>query len=292
MLVPRYYSPMVDAICILGGIGLAGIKGRYINVIFCLVFMSFSLNHIFVIKNYYHQPNKQQYRSCAEFIKEHSTKGEDLVSSFAWHYAYFFKGFEKAPERLNPTLDAYVNGLRPDSLNAKSFWYSGIREKNYVLSASSATFLKNTFLIDRRIDAFEANAIHFKKITKQVIPLDLSGFEPIKPTDEGSLLMDGSVNIKFSKVTLEKGSYKLMICGMSLPKIPLNNINAHISLKINDNKVGGCFINSSDSFLQFSIPFYNSQSREVSVELLFDNDFYIQGLDRNLKIQSVAVYKM
>jgi hypothetical protein len=246
---------------------------------------------LFIIKNYYHQPNKQQYRTCVEFIKQHSTVSEDLISSFAWHYGYFFKGFDKAPVRLNPSLDGYINGLMADSLNAKSFWYSGIRERNYVLSTKASTFLKNNFVVDNRIDAFETNAIHFKKTTKQVIQLDLSGFEPIKPDDSGKLLMDGSVNIRFGKVRLEKGSYKLVICGMSLPNSPLNDINAHLSLKINECKVGGCFINNSNSFLTYSIPFYYKQSGEVLIELLFDNDFYMQGLDRNVQITSVAIYK-
>ncbi len=291
ILVPRYFNPLIPAICLMAGIGIAEIRSKIIQITFMVLLVSFSITDLFVIKRYYTTPSKPQYRQNAAFVLQNLKADEPLVTIFWWHYQYFFRPSKADKQIQYGTLDTYCSKLQNEKQLPNSFWYLGTRDKNLALSTVNTLFLKDNYIIEQRADFHEVNATHFVRKKEQQIVLDLNKFEPTKEDENRQLFMNGSGSVRYEKLVLEKGNYQFCICAKSTPDEALNGIQAHLSLKINNQFIGGCFVKESKFFTTQYLNYAQKESATVQIELLFDNDRLYKNIDRNVIISSLYFEK-
>ena len=91
---------------------------------------------------------------------------------------------------------------------------------------------------------------------------------------------------------LESGKYRLFIGGRSQPEQPIEGVNAHITVKVNGTEVGSVFLPESHYQNPCSIQFAINETREVTLELTYDNDVWINKQDRNAQIFAVYLEKL
>ncbi|MEI6020284.1 MAG: glycosyltransferase family 39 protein [Bacteroidota bacterium] len=291
ILVPRYFNPIIPAICLMAGIGIAEIKSKIIQITFMVLLVAFTITDLFVIKRYYNTPGKPQYRDNAAFVLQSLKADEPLVTIFWWHYQYFFRPSKADKQIQYGTLDTYCSKLQNDNQLPSAFWYLGTHDKNLALSPVNTLFLKDNYNIEQRADFHEVNATHFVRKNEKQIILNLNKFEPTKENENRQLLMNGSASIRYEKLLLEKGTYQFCICAKSTPDEPLNGIQAHLSLKINNQLIGGFFVKESRFFSKQCLSFVQKESGLVQVELLFDNDWLYKNIDRNVIFSSLYFEK-
>ena len=90
---------------------------------------------------------------------------------------------------------------------------------------------------------------------------------------------------------MEKGNYRLAIKSRSIPEVPLNGENAHLTLSVNGKKIGAYFLTEKEeamNYFEFSIP----TKGNYQIELTFDNDLVLDNNDRNALVFSVSVEKI
>lgn len=84
----------------------------------------------------------------------------------------------------------------------------------------------------------------------------------------------------------ERGLYD-SFKGISYPEKPLNEENAHFTLKINGIKAGDFYLDTSEKTINYKV--VNDQ--EIQLEIIYDNDLFLEGKDRNAIIKTIDIVK-
>ncbi len=92
MLHPRYTTPLIPAYLIALAAGIYHIRNYAARVTLLVVFTIISLFDLVVVKKYYNDINKAQYREMTQFIIKHNPEKYPIVEqTWAWLHNYYFK---------------------------------------------------------------------------------------------------------------------------------------------------------------------------------------------------------
>lgn len=94
-----------------------------------------------------------------------------------------------------------------------------------------------------------------------------------------------------SSIKITKGNYNLIINANSLPMNKLNNENAHIQIKINQQSITNFYLSENTDKKENIIPFTIDKDKEINVSIIFDNDLAVDGFDRNVIIYNLKIKK-
>lgn len=167
MLQPRYFVAVLPAIIIIISVGLSQFKNKIIITGLAAFFIVFSLIDIIVVKKYYNQPYKDQFREVSQFLIKNNTNNEPVATSWEWHFAYFLKNDEVNMNLVGKNLESYVNEIMQNPSMIKPFWYTEAHQSkpfDYTLSPAAQKFLDDNFIEENTIRLYDAWAKHFVPI--------------------------------------------------------------------------------------------------------------------------------
>lgn len=129
------------------------------------------------------------------------------------------------------------------------------------------------------------------KDNDKVVELNLAMFSPSKLDNYGNMIFVENTNCKSTPILLEKGTYELTLNGYSLPQEPIKGENAHIIIKANNIEIANFNLSNDTlkSYNKFNVTYYKDQN--VFFEIIYDNDVFDNGLDRNAFIQKIKLAK-
>lgn len=107
----RYTIVTLPAWFLLAAWGLTILKQQRLKIILACVFAFSSIANLLFIRKHYSKITKQQFREAAAVVKQKNTSGLPVMTTFPWHYSYYFNHTEIVPEQV---------GILPDTVN--SFW--------------------------------------------------------------------------------------------------------------------------------------------------------------------------
>ncbi|MBN1650352.1 MAG: glycosyltransferase family 39 protein [Bacteroidales bacterium] len=180
MLISRYFIVVLPAILFIISIGIVQLKNKAIRIVILALFLVFSMTDIFVIKKYYHNINKAQFRESTDFIKQNNLNDEPVVSSLSWYLPYFLKNKVANYNIINQNLDDYFAAMEEDSTLIKPFWYFDAFGREYKLAENNQHFLNTHFYIENNYDGFQAWTKHFILLKGVAKTIDLTKFAPLK----------------------------------------------------------------------------------------------------------------
>jgi uncharacterized membrane protein len=281
MIVSRYFIGLLPSIILMVAMGIYQIQQQIIKNAILTLIVLFSLTDIVVVKDYYNKIVKSQIREISSFVKTNYENKEPVISSLNFYYGFYLD--PKIYHLSGNNLSAIAQELMNDSNKIKAFWYVDAHNRSInTLTSNEKAFLDKTFYTIKKINLYDAWAIYFSpKKENKIIALNLEEFSPIK-SDNGIFLPLYATSSTFSKpIALRKGNYTLIINGKSEPLEPVNDINAHISVKLNGKFIGGFFLSENTYPETKSIHFSVNDSVNNSFEICFDNDFNVDKKDRN-----------
>ena len=120
----------------------------------------------------------------------------------------------------------------------------------------------------------------------------MNDFSPRTMDDQRNLLMFENGSIVTKTVNLKKGEYEFILEANSLPQIPIDNENAHITLKINDKIIGEDYLSEKKQNKTHTYRFFIDDTLPKIISLSFDNDTSKNDLDRNVIIYSIQIKKV
>jgi mannosyltransferase len=181
MIISRYFISILPALIIILSIAINQFKNKIIQIGIIGLFIVFSLTDIIIVKKYYTNINKAQFRESTQFIIDNNSKKEPVVSSLGWYMPYFFKNEKAYYEIIDKTLDAYIAEMEQDSTKIKPFWLTDGFGSEYVPSETSLKFINENFYIDNNYDGFQAWSKHFILLKDISSTIDISKFKELKP---------------------------------------------------------------------------------------------------------------
>lgn len=294
MIFNRYFICLIPALTLIIAIGIDNIKARAIKIAIVIVIISFALADLFLVKDYYHRVNKTQFREISEKVKEKNILKSKVVSSWGWHFDYFFnRGKDRMKVIDKPmSFQDYVKELmaKPES---EPFWYIAAHFQPYNLTPEAEKFLTERYNIVENIEVFDAWARYYvpKADINDLIVLDINKFDPIKSDNSVNLLLFSNSTTKSEPVTLEPGRYRLAINARSLPEVPIDGQNANVAIALSGKEIGAYFLSEKEdktNYFNFTV----DTKKTVTIDLTFGNDIVVGDNDRNALINSVVIEKV
>lgn len=293
IILHRYFIAILPAMMLFLGICITLIKNNLAKtaIVFavsaCLVFAWFSPI------NYYSTLTKSQYDKVSEKVKQENTAKDKVVSNWGWLMSYYFNRDNKNKPVVESPLERYLEDLKNGAVNMASFWYLDGNSRPYALGAEQEQYVKDNFIIDKKIEMVDAWAYHFKatKIDQSNLILDLTNFENAMFDGSGAMIFVENKTSKYPPLYLEKGKYKLIVKGVSLPEKPINNENAHFNLFIDGVKAGSFSLTEDKNGAPIEIRFEIPSSKEVALDFNYDNDIVVGADDRNAVVQMIKIVK-
>ena len=249
--------------------------------------------NLFIVKDYYNKVTKSEFTKLTHEIKKRNPRHDAVVTYWSWLLPYFFD--ENSQTKVeNGTLDEYVNGMRNGSTIAKAFWYVDGNSRPFLISSENQEFINSNFTLKEKLEYFDVWANYYVPLTNESVKntLKLDMFNESSFDGNGSMVLFENATKKTGRILLEKGNYQLEIDGYSLPEKPIKNENAHIIIKRDDSEIANFNLseNPITAGKRFTFNVSNEQSSVFSI--IFDNDIFYNGLDRNGIVTSIKIKKM
>lgn len=180
MIINRYFIVILPAIILLIAIGICQFKNQIVRITMISLFVIFSMTDIFVIKNYYNNAFKTQYRETTNFIKENKNNKGPVVTALGWYLPYFFRDEKNSREIIEKPLELYITEMMQDQSKVKAFWFLEAQGKKYELPEQMQQFVDTNFYIDNNYDGINIWAKHFVLLKDVPTTIDISKFKDLK----------------------------------------------------------------------------------------------------------------
>jgi uncharacterized membrane protein len=293
MIINRYFISIVAIFMLVLAIGTELIQNKLVKTIVITYVVLFSIVDLFVVKKYYTVPSKTQLRELTNQIKEKNSNHSKIVVFWGWIFPYFFQDDSQVKFQQN-SLDEYVNDMRTGKIKPSSFWYADANYRPYTVTPENEVYLQENFNVNEKIDLYDAWARYYVSKIEPKIDfnqnLDLSLFSPAQYDSNGNMMFFQCANARTPFMELDKGEYDLMIEGNSLPAMKINGENAHLKIRINGKDIDQYYLSEDLNTKFHSIPFSHSGGK-IRIQLIYDNDFSKDNLDRNVIIYSIKLKK-
>ncbi|MES2131306.1 MAG: glycosyltransferase family 39 protein [Bacteroidota bacterium] len=293
MIIPRYLIIVLPAVILIISIGILQIKHTLVKYSFFGLFIIFSLVDIFVVKDFYNKRTKTDFRGITNYVIKNIHEGDELVSRVGWHYSYFFDNSTPKVPVLWNSFDAYVGTMMKWPDNYKHpFWFVDAQNAPLTLNPEQTAYLNEHFYIHNRKDLYSALGIYYIYKTTNYFKPQFKDQSQLNNTNNDPLELATNTTVSSIPMHLEKGNYYILISGRSLPDVSVNDINAHLSIKINGKSIGGIFMNENESVSTQQLKFHLNTTEDCSVEIIYDNSFSLGNKTRKAVLSSVYFEKI
>jgi uncharacterized membrane protein len=296
LILTRYFISILPAIVLTSASAISYFRNKWLQCLFVGIISLYSLYFIFNVNNYYTKINKTQFSSVTKEIINKKTTAT-VYSSWGWLMSYYINKNKSQQEVVEMNFDDYITAVRNNAVKTESFWYMDGNYKPFNLSLENQGFLSQNFNTIYSIEKFDTWAKYYepKKTSKpnnlEEINLFNTDFTPNSLDGSGNLMLFESGKTTSSSIKITKGNYNLIINANSLPMNKLNNENAHIQIKINQQSITNFYLSENTDKKENIIPFTIDKDKEITVSIIFDNDLAVDGFDRNVIIYNVKIKK-
>lgn len=174
MLISRYFFIILPALCIILSAGIIEFKNKAIQFGLAGLFTIFSITHIVVVQKYYNAVSKSQFREAIGFINNYNN---DLVvvSSLGWYVPYYLDNKNTAV--YHEDINAYVNQIKKDTINMKSFWWFEGHNRTFDPLPDVKDYLDKNYIATKEFLGYDVHTKLFQPIYKVDFLYDISEFD-------------------------------------------------------------------------------------------------------------------
>lgn len=280
MLVNRYFINILPAVLLIIAIGLYYIKNRLVLQLVLSGIVVFSLTDIVIVKNYYNNLTKTQFREMSHYIVENNQQHEPVVSSLAWYFPYFINNDQVKTTLVNSALDEYVNQMMQDSTKRKPFWYVDGHSRPYKVTEATQNYLDANFIVENAAEMTDIWTKHYVRIPNNTIAdFDLSSYGPLQEQN-GAEIKFNVENFETNNETVTANGWAYLVDSdsqgskMEILVVDENKAKTIFYQKVKRNDVTEYFKSTSDlsnSGFSFRLPLAKLPSGKYQVAIRITN---------------------
>lgn len=293
----RYFIGSLPVFIITLAYILGSIKNKNLRNFLVITLALYSLVNLLFVKKYYTTITKSEWNLVSQEIIQKNNNKEKIVGTYGFVLNGLYVNSQCANLGWEITFEDYINKLRVNAIKKESFWYIDGNFKPFNLKQDDIDFLNQFYVIDHEIEKYDCWAKHYRlkseingetEVTNKIYlnDFDVDNFDPL-----GNLYIFENKTIKSKEVTLEKGDYELILEANSLPEAPIDNTNAHVVVKQNNNVISELFLSEKKDLAKKIIKFNNKEKKSV-FSITFDNDVAKNNKDRNVVIYNITFKKL
>ncbi len=292
LILARYFTSITPIFAIVLAIGIYLIRNKLVRYAILSTIGIFTLLNLFIVNEYYSKISKTQFREISADIISKNVQNEKVVSSWGWLFNYYLKPTTNKNTIESP-LDVYVQDMITEKVDNLSFWYIDANARPYNLNPELEAYLNANFIVDQNIEYYDTWAKHYKSknAVKGISFLTLNNFKPSLFDGSGAMIFVENMASTYPTFNLPKGEYQIIVKGISLPEKPLNGVNAHFKVIIDDQEVGSFFLSNEAKNDGSFVTFENPTDKNINLQLVYDNDEVVNTIDRNAIINSIQIKK-
>ncbi len=293
MLFPRYTIVVLPAFLIAIAYGICLINFKIVRTIILSLFIIFSLINIVIVRKYYSDVSKTQFREMTKFVVENNKENYPIIDELvSWQHQYYFKAFKFKPTILEGSklnvVDSILAGKNPKYV-LNGFWIVGAHGEQ-PLTSDQRKELDSAYAMTMEQKFHDAWAQLYisKKIDSNSRLINYTDFEENASTlfpDDRSIALWGGF-IKTKPIWLTGGKYKVTVSSRgSVAK----GEYARLVIWANDKKVLEFTTTGGFQTQKFDLDLANDEDVTFKVELT--NDYSGADGDRNAFISSFVITK-
>lgn len=294
MILSRYFINILAVLILTITIGIFYIKNKVVKAVIIFSFLVFSLVDLFVVRNYYNTITKSQYRELTNEIIKLNPENSKVITHWSWIFPYFFENQNKILVE-DGNLEDRVSAMRKGNIPLQSFWYADANARPYALNKEDEDFLNKNFYVKENLNYFDAWAKYYvsKTDTGNTATNSLNNkmFKSAVFNQQGHITLFENSNLLSDFFQLSKGSYELIIQGNSQPLKPINGKNAHFKVRLNGRSLGEFYMSENPKKTENILNIDLEKSERVRLQIIYDNDTVVNGIDRNAIITSISLKK-
>jgi len=294
IIVTRYFINVLPVVLMLIAIAIIHMGNKIVKLSVVGLLVIFSLLDLFIVKDYYDTPTKTQFRELADAIKAKNRDNAKIVVHWSWVFPYYFMDTPNVKVEGND-LEHYVADMRNKVTPQTAFWFADANGRPYALSPEDENYLKENFIQRQKLEFIDAWANYYvpKNVPQTSLDesLDLRQFGGANFDGQGNVMFFENGSIFSPTILLQKGNYKLIVNGNSLPEKSVNDENAHFKAKLGSVEIGQFHLSEKISSKENVLTFHVEVTKKYKLVLSYDNDEVVNGIDRNAIIYSVKIEK-
>jgi uncharacterized membrane protein len=293
IILNRYFIGVLPALILITAIVIAKIPKTKISYGVASALTLYGLYFITIEKNYYNTITKAEFEKVANEIIEKNTEKHKIYSSWGWLMSYYFDPNNETKIISEMNLSQYIDQLEYKNILMESFWYMDGNSRPFSVDEKDQKFLDEHYIEAESIEKNDAWAKHFvlkngPSIKKELV---LSSFNPFINDGKGNGLIFENSTIISPKIDFLAGNYTLVIQGNSHPKKPIDGINAHLNVKLNNKIIDNYYLSENEKSTEKMITFTIDAPTKGKLSIEFDNDIFKDGADRNVILYGIKLMK-
>ena len=293
IILNRYFIGVLPALILLSAIIIAKIPKTKFSYLIASAFTLYGLYFLTIEKDYYNTITKAEFEKVRDEIIEKNIEKHKIYSSWGWLMSYYFDPYNETKIISEMNLSQYIDQLEYKNILMESFWYMDGNSRPFSVDETDLNFLNENYDITENIEKNDAWAKHFvlkseKKTKKELV---LTSFNPFINDGNGNGFIFENGAIKSPKINFLAGEYSLHIKGNSHPKKPIDNINAHLNVRLNDKILSSYYLSENENDTERIVKFTIDSTIEGVIKIEFDNDILKNGADRNVILYGLKLMK-
>uniref|UniRef100_UPI00404B97A4 glycosyltransferase family 39 protein n=3 Tax=Flavobacterium sp. TaxID=239 RepID=UPI00404B97A4 len=180
LILDRYFITTIPVLILILAIGIDLIKNNLLKFLLITTVFIFSLFNLIIVKKYYTNVSKSQYREVSSFIIENNKNNEIVYTSLSYWYKYYLLNENTKTILVEKPLDNVIMEMMQDSTKIKEFWYADAHVRPFNPSEQAKEFLDANFYIENNFDGYDAWTKHFILLKNVNRNIDISKFLPLQ----------------------------------------------------------------------------------------------------------------
>lgn len=294
MLFPRYTIVVLPAIILGIAFGIELIGNKIVQWAILGLFVGLSLLDVVVVKRYYVQLQKTQFRELTQYLTTQNPQNFPVINQVtAWQNTYYMKKFGSKAQVISIRKEDAVDSIlrKSPSYNFDAFWIIGAHgdqplaeEKRKALD-TAFVLLKEGSFIGAWAQFYMSKTAANSKI-KTIYHDNFAENEGTVLSAEKVLAIWGGV-VHAKPVKIEKGRYRLTVAAYGTQS---KGVFPHLNVFVNEKKLGDYFVTQTLAEKSFE---FQATEEEVIIKLDMDNDYSSPSEgDRNTLVKYVVLEKL
>jgi len=297
VLHSRYLISVLPVFILMAAIGINLIENKTLSrFVAVLVILCFAID-MFIVKNYYSGKVKSDFRGASIQVVSGNILNSTIYTSLPYHFGFYLRYYKNQAPVSETPVDLKLDKMRTGAEAPEAFWAIGAHGRTFSISDTNARYLSNNFNKTEAFTGLDAWALYFVPKEKPdtvglVMLINALNFDnTVADSSDTRIYLYNNGTRQSRDFSLPAGNYKLVLTAQPFPVHPIAGEYPRLKVFANNNLLGSFFVNPLTYTKGQVFNYKQATHGKLKLALEYDNDVLVKGLDRNIGVKQIAIYR-